>query len=337
MAYTVKLESTGHTIEVEADQTILDAALHHGVDLPYGCRHGACGKCKGRIVSGEVDYGEYQEHALPEPERRAGMVLLCQAKPQSDLVLEGAEMDDGRQPEVRRLPARVHDARKLTHDIMEVRLKLPEQERLQYLAGQYVEVILKDGRRRAFSIANSPIDDQFLTLHIRHVPGGAFTDHVFEGLQKGEIWTIEGPLGQFYLRHSERPAVLVAGGTGLGPIRAILEKAFEEGERRPLRLFFGVRSGADVYGLEELERWAAEHDNFQYTVALSDPAEEDAGLGYEQGYVHEVIPGHCEDLTGWEGYLAGPPPMVEAGRHTLISLGADPEAVYADAFTYSSN
>lgn len=337
MAYTVKLESTGHTIEVAPEQTILDAALHQGVDLPYGCRHGACGKCKGRIVSGEVDYGDYQEHALPEPEKRAGMVLLCQAKPLSDLVLEGAELEDGRQPEVRRLPARVHDSRKLTHDIMEVRLKLPEQERLQYLPGQYIEVVLSDGRRRAFSLANSPIDDHYLTLHIRHVPGGAFTGHVFEDLKKGEIWTIEGPLGQFYLRHSERPAVLVAGGTGLAPIRAILEKAFEEGEQRPLRLFFGVRSSADLYGLEELELWAAEHDNFHYTVALSDPAEGDERLGYEQGYVHEVLPTLGDDLTGWEGYLAGPPPMVEAARHTLISLGVEKDALFADAFTYSSN
>lgn len=337
MAYTIKLESTGHTIEGKPDQTILEAALHSGVDLPYGCRHGACGKCKGRIVSGEVDYGDYQEHALPEAERRAGLALLCQAKPLSDLVIEGAEMDDGRQPEVRRLPARVHDFRPLTGDIMEVRLQLPEQERLQYLPGQYVEVILKDGRRRAFSIANSPIDDRYLTLHIRHVPGGAFTGHVFDGLTKGEIWTMEGPLGQFYLRHSDRPAVLVAGGTGLAPIRAILEKAFEEGEARPLRLFFGVRSSADLYGTEELDRWTAEHDNFDYTVALSDPAEGDAALGHQQGYIHEVIASHCEDLSDWEGYLAGPPPMVEAARHTLISLGADSGAVYADAFTFSSN
>jgi CDP-4-dehydro-6-deoxyglucose reductase len=160
---------------------------------------------------------------------------------------------------------------------------------------------------------------------------------VFEGMQQGEIWNIEGPLGQFYLRHSQRPAVLVAGGTGLAPIRAILQKAFEEGEQRPLRLFFGVRSSADLYGIEELERWAAEHANFSYTVALSEPAEGDTALGYEQGYVHEVIAEHCGDLTAWEGYLAGPPPMVETGRHTLLSRGMEKDAVYADAFTYSSS
>ncbi|MFP4561381.1 MAG: CDP-6-deoxy-delta-3,4-glucoseen reductase [Thiohalorhabdus sp.] len=335
MAYTVKLEPSGKQFEVAPGQTILDAAMHHGINLPYGCRNGACGDCKGKLIAGQVDYGQYQPTAMSEEERAQGAALFCQAQPLSDLVIEAYEIDDAKKTEVRRLPCRVHDFRKLTHDIMEVRLKLPSAERLQYLAGQYIEVILKDGRRRAFSIANSPMDDDFLTLHIRYVPGGEFTEHVFSGLRPKEIWNFEGPLGNFYLRDSDRPAILVAGGTGLGPIKAMLETAFEEGLERDFHLFFGVRARRDLYLTETLDQWQSEHPNFRWTPALSDPGEEDADWGGETGYIHEVIPRYYDDLSGHEGYLAGPPPMVEAASETLQRLGLDKDRLFSDAFTYS--
>ncbi|KPV39107.1 CDP-6-deoxy-delta-3,4-glucoseen reductase [Thiohalorhabdus denitrificans] len=335
MAYTVKLEPSGKQFEVAPGQTILDAAMHHGINLPYGCRNGACGDCKGKLVAGQVDYGQYQPTAMSEEERAQGAALFCQAQPQSDLVIEAYEIDDAKKTEVRRLPCRVHDARKLTHDIMEVRLKLPSAERLQFLAGQYIEVILKDGRRRAFSIANSPLHDDFLTLHIRYVPSGEFTEHVFTGLKPKEIWNFEGPLGNFYLRDSDRPAILVAGGTGLGPIKAMLETAFEEGLERDFHLFFGVRARRDLYLTETLDQWQAEHPNFRWTPALSDPGEEDADWSGETGYIHEVIPRYYDDLSGHEGYLAGPPPMVEAASEALQQLGLDKDRLFSDAFTYS--
>lgn len=335
MAYTVKLEPSGKQFQVEPDQKILDAALHQGINLPYGCRNGACGDCMGKILSGEVDYGDYQPWAMDEDQRARGYALFCQATPRSDLVLEATELDDASRMEVRRLPCRVHDFRKLTHDIMEVRLKLPAAERLQFLAGQYIEVILKDGRRRAFSIANSPFDDELLTVHIRYVSGGEFTEHVFEGLKRKEIWNFEGPLGQFYLRDSDRPALLVAGGTGLGPIKAILETAFEEGVERDFHLFFGVRARRDLYLTETLDRWQAKHPNFRWTPALSDPDPDDGDWTGETGYLHEVIPRYYEDLSGHEGYLAGPPPMVEAVTTRLQEQGLSGDHLFSDAFTYS--
>ncbi|HKJ72372.1 MAG TPA: CDP-6-deoxy-delta-3,4-glucoseen reductase [Gammaproteobacteria bacterium] len=336
MAYTVKLKPSGKQFPVETGQKILDAALHHGVNLPYGCRNGACGDCKGKVLAGQVDYGVYQPTAMSEEERAQGHALLCQSTPLSDLVLEATELDDARQMEVRRLPCRVHDFRKLTHDIMEVRLKLPAAERLQFLAGQYIEVILKDGRRRAFSIANTPFDDELLTVHIRYVPGGEFTEHVFEGLKPKEIWNFEGPLGQFYLRDNDAPALLVAGGTGLGPIKAILETAFEEGVGRDFHLFFGVRAQRDLYLTETLDRWQAEHPNFRWTPALSDPAPEDSDWSGDTGFLHEVIGRYYDDLSGHEAYLAGPPPMVDAVTPRLQELGLTRDHLFSDAFTYST-
>jgi CDP-4-dehydro-6-deoxyglucose reductase len=336
MAYTVKLEPSGKQFPVEAGQTILDGAMHHGINLPYGCRNGACGDCKGKVVSGEVDRGEYKATALSDSEREQGYALFCQAQPRSNLVLEAFEVDDARKVEVRRLPCRVHDFRRLTHDIMEVRLKLPAAERLQFLAGQYIEVILKDGRRRAFSIANSPLHDDFLSLHIRYVPGGEFTEHVFQDLKAKEIWNFEGPLGNFYLRDSDRPAILVAGGTGLGPIKAMLETAFEEGIDRDFHLFFGVRARRDLYLTETLDQWQAEHPNFRWTPALSSPEAEDADWGGDTGHINEVIPRYYNDLSGHEGYLAGPPPMVEAATATLQELGIPGDRLFSDAFTYST-
>ncbi len=335
MKHTVSLEPSGKRFEVEEGQSILDAALHHGINLPYGCRNGTCGDCKGRILSGDVDYGEYKPHALPDAEREGGFVLFCQARPRTDLVLEATEIGDAGQVEVRRLPARVHDARLLTHDIMEVRLRLPSSERLQFLAGQYIEVILKDGRRRAFSIANTPLHDEFLSLHVRYVPGGEFTEHIFRDLKPKEIWNLEGPLGSFYLRDSGRPALLVAGGTGLGPIKAILETAFEEGIDRDFHLFFGVRAGRDLYLTDTLDRWQVEHPGFRWTPAFSQPAEEDGDWTGDIGHLHEVIPRYYDDLSGHEGYLAGPPPMVDAVSEELQSLGIPPERIFSDAFTYS--
>ncbi|MEF8792491.1 CDP-6-deoxy-delta-3,4-glucoseen reductase [Thiohalorhabdus sp.] len=336
MAYTVKLEPSGKQFEADEADKILDAALHQGINLPYGCRNGACGDCKGKILSGQVDYGDYQPWAMDEDERARGYALFCQATPRSDLVLEAEEIDDARQMEVRRLPCRVHDWRQLTHDIMEVRLKLPAAERLQYLAGQYIEVILKDGRRRAFSIANTPLQDDFLTVHIRYVPGGEFTEHIFHGLKRKEIWNFEGPLGNFYLRHSDKPALLVAGGTGLGPIKAILETAFEEGIERDFHLFFGVRAQRDLYLTETLDRWQRDYPNFRWTPALSDPAPEDSDWSGDSGYLDEVIARYFTDLSAHEGYLAGPPPMVDAVSARMRELGMVPEQLYSDAFTYST-
>ena len=213
--FDVTLDPGGASFSAGPDESILDAALRRGVALPYGCRNGACGACRARVLDGRVHFPDGAElRGLTEREVRSGWTLLCQARASSDVRL--ATRADGAGDGVRTLPARVASRTRLAHDVMELRLQLPPTERLRYRAGQYIDILLRDGRRRAFSLANCPADDAHLVLHIRHVPGGTFSGHVFEDLEERSLLRLQGPLGSFYLRtDSDRPVVLLAGGPAL--------------------------------------------------------------------------------------------------------------------------
>ena len=244
MSFSIKVEPSGRTFSVEDDENILTAALRQGLNLPYGCRDGHCGSCKARLSKGEVHYPNHLTEALSPEERIAGIALLCQAKPLSDITLEAHLVDSGDEITVKKLPCRVQSKKLLTHDVMELTLKLPVTERLQFLSGQYIEILLPDGRRRSFSLANPPHDDQLLVLHIRHVDGGEFTDYVFNQLEEKTILRIEGPLGGFYLREdSHRPMIFMAGGTGFAPIKSLMEHCIAEKTNRPIHFYWGVRPG----------------------------------------------------------------------------------------------
>ena len=231
MARKVTVQPSGNVFDVPEGDTILAAGLAAGFHLPYGCRNGACGSCKGKLVAGEIDYGKYQHTALSEDERAAGYALFCVAKPLTDVTIESREIGAVKDIVVKKLPCRVNRLERVADDVMIVQLKLPASERLQFLAGQYIEFILKDGARRSFSMANAPHDDEFLQIHVRHVPGGSFTEHVFKTMKERDILRFEGPLGSFFLRESEKPIVFVASGTGFAPIKAIIESAFQHGHR----------------------------------------------------------------------------------------------------------
>jgi CDP-4-dehydro-6-deoxyglucose reductase len=331
MSFQVTVESSGHQVTVESGETILDAALRQGVALPYGCRNGACGSCVAALVSGEVAYpgGE------PAAYTSADQVVLCQAQPLSDLVIQAREVEAARDITVKRLPCRAEQLEKLSHDVMRVQLKLPQNERLQFLAGQYIEFLLKDGRRRAFSIANPPHHDDHLELHIRHVPGGSFTGHVFEQMKDRALLRIEGPFGGFYLREeSTRPVLMVAGGTGMAPLKSILEHAFHVGFDRPVHLFWGVRAKRDLY-LGELPRtWEQQHPNFSYTPVLSDPALEDGWDG-AVGLVTDALLERYPELQAFDIYLSGPPAMIDAATPAFAAHGAQPDHMYSDAFAFA--
>ena len=200
MSYQVTVQPSGRQFVAEADETILDAALRQGLTMPYGCKDGACGACKGHVQSGSVDHGKAQAHALKDEEKAAGMALYCCAKPQSDLVIECKQITSGAQIPVKTLPSRIEKLERLAPDVIELHLRLPASERLQFLAGQYIDILLKDGRKRSFSLANAPHDDALLQLHIRHVPGGLFTDQLFSTLKVRDILRFNGPHGSFYLR-----------------------------------------------------------------------------------------------------------------------------------------
>ena len=336
MSFRVKAPATGHEFSVREGETVLEAALRSGIGLPYGCRNGACGKCAGELLSGEVRYAnELRGAALQEANN--GKTLFCQAVPQSDIEIRVREITTGRDIEIKTLPCRVESMQLLTHDIMRLRLKLPETERLQFLAGQYVEILLKDGKRRAFSIANAPHDDAFIELHIRHVPDGQFGDYVFDGMKEKELLRIEGPLGSYYLREeSPRSIILVGGGTGFAPLKGMLEHAFHIDIKRPIHLFCGVRARRDLYMDEMAGTWVKHHSNLKYTPVLSEPMEGDDWHG-RTGFVHEAIVEQYPDLSDFDVYLSGPPPMIRAGMDAFYAHGLPQSQIYSDSFEYSDD
>jgi CDP-4-dehydro-6-deoxyglucose reductase, E3 len=334
MSVTVRVRSSGHELPVEEGETILDAALRHGLAFPYGCRNGLCGSCKGKVLEGAYDYvGE--PRGLSDLERSRGYALFCRARPLQDLVIEVREIGSGKDIRVRTLPCRVARMERLAHDVMGLWLKLPATERLQYLAGQYLEVLLRDGRRRSYSIANAPHHDELLELHLRFVPGGAFSEQVFHEMKEKAILRIEGPLGSFCLREdSNRPILLVAGGTGFAPIKAMIEHALAAEVTRPMHLYWGVRALRDLY-LDALPRtWAEEHRGFGYTPVLSEPTLEDRWAG-RTGLVHAAMAVDYPDLAGHDVYASGPPAMVDAARAACVARGLDLEHFHSDAFTYA--
>lgn len=338
MSYSVKIEPSGHAFQVEENETILEAALRQGVTLPYGCRNGACGSCVAKVVSGEIKYDD-EDHppAVTEDEHAIGMTALCQAHAASDVVIESREVEMDKDIQVKILPCRIDAMERLNHDVMLLKLKLPSTERLQFLAGQYIEILLKDGRRRSFSLANAPHNDEHLELHIRHIEGGEFTSEVFEHMHVKDILRIEGPHGQFFLREdSERPIIFMAGGTGFAPFKGMIEHALAAGIMRPMHLYWGARAKEDLYEHELAEKFAAEHENIHYTPVLSEPREKDNWNG-QTGYVHEAILADYADLSGYEIYAAGPPVMVYAGRDHFIEQGLELENYISDAFEYNSN
>lgn len=338
MSFSVKVEPSGHSFPVEDDEPILDAALRHGLALPYGCRNGACGSCMGKVLEGKVAYPDDElPPALSEAQAGTGMALFCQARALGNLVIETREVAAGQDIPIKKLPTRIAEMSRLNHDVMLLKLKLPASERLQFLAGQYVDFVLKDGRRRSFSLANAPHDDEFLVLHIRHVEGGRFTGEVFDKMKVKDILRIEGPFGGFYLREeSERPIIFMAGGTGFAPIKGMLEHAFASGLDRPMHLYWGARAVRDLYMQELPAQWLREHSNFQYTPVLSEPLPEDHWQG-RTGYVHEAIIQDHPQLAGYAIYASGPPPMVYAGQDAFPAHGLDLDHYYSDAFEYNKD
>jgi CDP-4-dehydro-6-deoxyglucose reductase len=337
MSYQVHVEPSGREFTVENEESVLDAALRQGLQFPYSCRGGSCGACKGKLIEGAVTYPSGLPDALePEAEAR-GEALFCQARPLGDLRIEVQELASVQDIEPRTYPCRIVKKEHLAHDVLRLYLKLPADRRMQFLAGQYIDFLLKDGRRRAFSLANPPHRDELLELHVRHVPGGEFTDYLFEQAREKAIMRIHGPLGQFYLRESsDRPIVFMAGGTGFAPVKAILEHAFAEGVTRPMHLYWGVRAKRDLYLNDLPLQWQNRYANFRYTPVLSAALPEDHWQG-RTGWVHEAVLEDYPDLSGVDFYASGPPVMVDAGVASLPTHGLDLSRYFSDAFVYAKD
>lgn len=336
MSFQITIQPSGHRFDAPADDSILNAALEAGFTLPYGCRNGGCGACKGRVLEGVVDYGDSQANALSEAEKSGGMALFCCARPLSDLAIECREigLQGGIQPRI--LPCRVERKVQLAPDVMVMYLKLPANERLQFLPGQYVEFLMKDGARRAFSLANAPYDDQTLELHLRLIPGGKFTEYVFNEMPEKAILRFEGPFGTFTLREeSDKPIIFVAGGTGFAPIKGIIEHALHHHIKRDMLLYWGALAKPDLYLPDLPQKWASEQANIRFIPVLSEPRPEDAWNG-RTGYVHQAVLADHPDLSTYQVYCCGAPAMVEAAHRDFTAQGLPEGEFFSDAFTFAA-
>lgn len=334
MTFQTTIQPSGHRFPTGDDETILDAALKHGYTLPYSCCDGVCGVCKGKILDGKVDYGKHLASTLTDAEKAAGMALFCCAKPLSDLVIECSEVSLVSDIPVRTMPCRVQKMERLADDVMVLHLKLPANERLQFLAGQYISILLKDQKPRSFSLANAPHSDEFLELHIRLITDGAFTGHVFNEMKERDILRFKGPLGTFFLREdSEKPVILVASGTGFAPVKAIIEHALHLGLKRTIHFYWGARKLADLYMLDKAKQW--ERCGIKFTPVLSEPLSGDNWQG-RTGQVHRAVLEDYTDLSGYEVYACGAPVMVEAAHRDFTAQRGMPEAAFfSDMFTFA--
>lgn len=336
MPYTVTIHPSEHQFEVEEGETILDAAMRQNIDLPYGCRGGVCGCCAGFIVRGEVYYDE-EPIALDDEMISNKQALFCIAKTKSDLEISIEEISQLSQIQIKQLGCHVSSKNKLCHDVISLQLTLDNNERLQYLAGQYIEFILDDGKRRAFSLASAPHKDDRLELHIRHVDGGIFTDFLFEKMPENSSLKIQGPLGNFYLREQKnRPIIMMGGGTGFGPLKAMIEHIEFVNFKQKIHLFMGVRALRDLYMDEMVKKWISKNPNLLFTPVLSEPLDEDNWTG-QTGFVHETVARQFADLSSFDIYMSGPPPMVNAAVDLFTRQGASKDNMYSDAFEYSAD
>jgi len=332
MTFQITVNPSGRQFNCGEDETILATGLLAGLGFPHGCKNGACGACKGRIISGHVVHSKHQERTLTPDEEQQGFSLFCCAKPLSDLTIEVREVEVGEFAS-KKLPARIAKIEKLSHDVMHVCLQLPATEKFAFRAGQYIEFLLRDGKRRSYSMANAPHSSDQISLHIRHMPGGLFTDQLFTTLKERDILRIEGPQGTFFLREaSEKPIVFLASGTGFAPIKAVIEHALELGIIRPMTLYWGGRRPADLYMHQLCIDWAKTCPHFSYIPVVSDAMPEDNWTG-RTGFVHRAVLEDFNDLSGVQVYACGAPIVINSAKRDFVTLAKLPEEeFYSDAF-----
>ncbi|MFA9216263.1 MAG: CDP-6-deoxy-delta-3,4-glucoseen reductase [Sphingomonadaceae bacterium] len=334
MTYQITVQPSGHHFSCDPDETVLSAAIRAGVGLPYGCKNGACSSCKGKVVTGSVTHKAHQERALSAEEEAAGAALFCCAVPQGDLVIEAREVAGSEDYPIRKMPSRVATLETVAPDVIVMTLQLPANETLKYRAGQYIEFMLRDGKRRSYSMATPPDQGLPLSLHIRHMPGGLFTDQVFSTLKERDILRFEGPMGSFFVREdTDKPIVLLASGTGFAPIKAIIEHLVAQQSTRSMTLYWGGRRPQDLYMNALCRSWAEQLPHFQYVPVVSAAQPEDQWSG-RTGFVHAAVMADLPDLSGHQVYACGAPIVVESAKRDFVAQCQLPdEEFYADAFT----
>lgn len=330
MSKQVELRQAGRSIAVPDGVTILEAALAAGIDYPHGCRSGRCGSCKSRLVSGEVELLEHSRFALSAEEKAQGLTLACRALPNTDACIAWLGGDEERPIHLRRLlNGRVTAIADATHDIKQIQIAIDDADPLAFTAGQYARLTFPGAPTRDYSMASGP-GDQELKFHIRRVPGGMATEHIHAQLKLGDAVMVEGPFGSSYLREQHAgPILCIAGGSGLAPIKGIVEAAIAGSMKQPLHVYFGARSERDLYLLDHFEGLVQRHPHLSFTPVLSDTP---SGGRWRTGFVTDAIAKDLQDFDGWKAYVAGPPPMVEAAMQTCTARGLRSEDLHADAF-----
>ena len=342
MSHSVSVQPSGRQFSCAPEEFVLEAALRQGVVLPYGCKNGACGSCKAKVLDGTVEQGAHQASALKPEEAAQGYALLCCARATSDLVVEARVLAGVGDIPIRKMPCRIASIERPAPDVAVMKLQLPANEKLQYLAGQYVELILKDGSRRSYSMGSAPHLAEQVELHVRHLPGGKFTDPLFgvtqPAVKERDILRFEGPMGTFFLREdSTKPMVMVASGTGFAPIKAIIEHARFKSVTRPITLYWGGRRPRDLYMNALCEQWAAEIPGLRYVPVVSDALPEDGWSG-RTGFVHRAVMEDFPDLSGHQVYACGAPIVVDSARADFTAhCGLPADEFFADAFTTAAD
>jgi len=326
MTFTIKVADTEYSFPCEPSESVLDAAQRAGYEVPFSCRKGVCGTCKGRVIKGEVR--AYAGDALPAAERAAGEVLYCNARPRSDLEILPRSISKADPFARKTLTARVFRIAKMADDVMLVHLRYPAGQRVRFKAGQYVSILMDNGEKRDFSMANPPQESDGIQLHVRLVEGGAFTTHVFEKLERGDHMRVEVPFGSFTLRDSDKPILFVAGSTGFAPIKSMIEDAFVKGIDRDMTLYWGARRRPGLYS-DLPEKWAAQHQRFHYIPVLSD----EVAPGMRHGLVHQAVLEDHPSLAKFQAYVCGVTALCRAARKDFRAAGLPVREFFIDTFT----
>ena len=337
MSFSITNQRNNTCFVSHVDETILEAALRDGRVYPYGCRSGVCGACKSDLISGEVHYGEYEDFALSDEEKAHGKVLLCQAIPLQNVVIDVVEITTGADIQIKMLPCRVGKIARLAKDVIQLFLSLPKTQKFNFIAGQYIDIILKDGQRRSFSIANLPeqVSQQGLELHIRNVADGHFTSRVFATMKERDLLRFEGPFGTYFLQsEANKPIIMIAGGTGFAPIKGLFQHAVGQNQNHDIHLFWGARDQQDLYMNELIKQWLKTYPNFKYTPVLSDRTADD--WHGDCGFVHDIVSTTYENFAKYDVYASGPPIMIDAVRDSLLEKGMNAERFFFDSFEFAN-
>jgi len=337
MPFLITNQRNGGQFSANDGETILDAALRDNRIYPYGCRSGVCGACKCSLISGRVDYGEYEEFALTDEEKEEGKLLICQATALEDVMIDADEVMSGQSIQIRMLPCRVARLNRPAEDVIQIFLALPKTQEFNFIAGQYIDIILKDGQRRSFSIANLPehAAQEGLELHIRHVPDGHFTPRIFDSMRERDLMRFEGPFGTYFLQSEpDQPIIMIAGGTGFSPIKGLFEQAIKDNPHQDIHLFWGARDQQDLYMDSLVHQWTEKYPHFKYTPVLSE-SRSDTWTG-ATGWVHDAVCTTYDDFSKFDVYASGPPVMINAVRDSLTARNMRPERFFFDSFDYAA-